>query len=117
VFDWNRVGLDGKMRELHIDESLRSIDFNDAAPALQTPRGDLLVESDYFRVERWNLDAPREAAPAGEFAIFTCLNGVVECAGERFKAGDFFLVPAKLEARAIKPQSGSASLLRTTIPE
>src|SRR4029079_6346372 len=34
VFDWNRTGLDGKPRSLHIQESLVSIDFNDFAPAL-----------------------------------------------------------------------------------
>ena len=34
VFDWNRVGLDKKPRELHIAESLASIDFNDFEPAL-----------------------------------------------------------------------------------
>lgn len=34
VFDWNRVGLDGKARELHIEQSLASIDFNDFEPAL-----------------------------------------------------------------------------------
>src|SRR5688572_1894607 len=27
VFDWNRTGLDGKPRQLHVAESLRSIDF------------------------------------------------------------------------------------------
>src|SRR5207245_2849495 len=32
VFDWNRVGLDGKPRQLHIPESLTSIDFNDFEP-------------------------------------------------------------------------------------
>jgi len=34
VFDWNRVGLDGKPRELHIAQSLASIDFHDFEPAL-----------------------------------------------------------------------------------
>src|SRR6478609_4729008 len=34
VFDWNRVGLDGKPRELHVPQSLASIDFNDFEPAL-----------------------------------------------------------------------------------
>src|ERR1017187_289222 len=34
VFDWNRVGLDGKTRELHIAQSLASIDFNDFEPKL-----------------------------------------------------------------------------------
>ena len=34
VFDWNRVGLDGKPRELHVAESLASIDFDDFEPKL-----------------------------------------------------------------------------------
>ena len=34
VFDWNRVGLDGKPRDLHIPQSLASIDFNDFEAAL-----------------------------------------------------------------------------------
>jgi mannose-6-phosphate isomerase len=34
VFDWNRTGLDGKPRELHIPQSLASIDFNDFEPRL-----------------------------------------------------------------------------------
>src|SRR5262249_3700059 len=34
VFDWNRVGLDGKPRELHLSQSLASIDFNDFEPEL-----------------------------------------------------------------------------------
>ena len=34
VFDWNRLGLDGKPRELHVAQSLASIDFADFEPAL-----------------------------------------------------------------------------------
>jgi mannose-6-phosphate isomerase len=34
VFDWNRVGLDGKPRDLHVAESLASIDFADFEPGL-----------------------------------------------------------------------------------
>ncbi|MCX6886350.1 MAG: class I mannose-6-phosphate isomerase [Verrucomicrobia bacterium] len=37
VFDWNRVGLDGKPRDLHIAESLESIDFEDFEPGLVSP--------------------------------------------------------------------------------
>jgi len=32
VFDWNRLGLDGKPRELHVPQALASIDFNDFEP-------------------------------------------------------------------------------------
>ena len=52
VYDWGRMGLDGKPRTLHIEESLRSIDFDDFEPALLArdtgPR--TLVESEVFRL-------------------------------------------------------------------
>lgn len=32
VYDWGRVGLDGKPRKLHVNESIASIDFNDFEP-------------------------------------------------------------------------------------
>ncbi|MEO8484036.1 MAG: type I phosphomannose isomerase catalytic subunit [Acidobacteriota bacterium] len=51
VFDWNRVGLDGRPRELHVDQSLRCIDFSDVEPAL-AHRDGVLAECDYFRVTR-----------------------------------------------------------------
>ncbi len=34
VYDWGRVGLDGKPRQLHVNESLASIDFSDIEPTL-----------------------------------------------------------------------------------
>ena len=34
VFDWNRVGLDGAPRKLHIDESMQCINFQDFEPSL-----------------------------------------------------------------------------------
>ena len=34
VFDWNRVGLDGRPRELHVEQSLKCIDFEDFEPRL-----------------------------------------------------------------------------------
>ena len=33
VYDWGRVGLDGNPRQMHLSESLRSIDWNDFEPA------------------------------------------------------------------------------------
>lgn len=54
VYDWGRVGLDGKPRQLHIDESLQSIDFEDFEPALMhVEAGDaVLAESSEFRLRR-----------------------------------------------------------------
>lgn len=117
VFDWNRVGLDGKARSLHIEESLQSIDFADAEPALQAPQGETLVDCPWFHVEKWILDQPRESVPTGTFAIFTVLAGAAKCAGMEFRPGQFFLIPASLEERVLHPVAGNASLLRTTIPQ
>ena len=116
VFDWNRTGLDGKPRALHVAESMRSIDFADAEPQLQVPHGDKLVECEYFDVQRWSLDAPREAAPAGDFAVVTCLSGSVACAGGTYGPGQFFLVPATLVDRTLTPVAPGTTLLRTTLP-
>jgi mannose-6-phosphate isomerase len=116
VFDWNRVGLDGKTRQLHIDESLKSIDFTDFEPALQAPQGETLVHCRYFHVEKWDLTQPRESAPSGECAIFTVLTGAVKSSGLEFHPGEFFLIPAALDDRILHPITSPASVLRTTIP-
>ena len=116
VFDWNRPGSDGNPRELHIDESLASIDFADVEPALEIPKAGTLVCCPYFHVEKWDLEQPRESSPPGEFAIFTLLAGTIKSAGMEFHPGDFFLIPATLKDRTLHPVGGPASLLRTTIP-
>lgn len=53
VFDWNRMGLDGKLRSLHIQESLRSIDFTDYEPRLLcSAQATQLAVCDSFTVQR-----------------------------------------------------------------
>ena len=116
VFDWNRLGADGKPRRLHVDESLRSIDFNDFEPELVRAKGETLVRDPAFVIEKWELTSQREAIPIGEFAILCCLSGEVECAGARFKTGEFFLVPAALQNRHLHPRGEATTLLRVTIP-
>ena len=116
VFDWNRTGLDGRPRALHIPESLASIDFDDAEPKFQDPAASPLVECDYFRIEQWALNEPREAAPVGDFAVFAVLTGAVKIAGMAFGPGEFFLVPATLPDRLLTPVEPGTALLRTTIP-
>ena len=116
VFDWNRLGLDGKPRELHINESMQSIDFDDIEPAIAKPKGETVVNCDYFHVEKWNLEGERQAFDDGKFAIFTTLTGEVTCGTGRFRPGDFFLVPSIQEDRTLRPVNGPATLLRTTIP-
>ena len=120
VFDWNRLGLDGNPRPLHIEESLQSTDFADVRPALQ-PRVEgsgTLVDCPYFHVEKWALGSSRRALENayGRCAVFACLEGSVDCAGTVFSAGDFFLAPACLPDIEVRPREAGTALLRTTIP-
>jgi mannose-6-phosphate isomerase len=116
VFDWNRVDDQGERRQLHVDQALQCIDFNDVAPEPITPSGELLVRHELFEVQKWSLDAQRAIAPLGQFAIVLCLTGALRCAGVDFTPGEFFLVPAALQGRMIYPRGEGASLLRVTIP-
>ncbi len=115
VFDWNRTGLDGAPRALQVQESLESIDFNDHEPKMSSPRGEVLAECEHFCVEKWTLDAPRISPGAG-FAVVTVLSGEVECSGRIFAPGAFFLLPADLADRELRPRASDTALLRTTIP-
>jgi mannose-6-phosphate isomerase len=116
VFDWNRADQQSTPRQLHIDEALQSIDFNDVTPGLAQPKGELLVRNELFEIEKWNLEAPREIAPAGKFAIVYCISGSLRCADVDLRPGEFFLVPAMLQDRQLKPLRGDTMLLRVTIP-
>jgi mannose-6-phosphate isomerase len=112
VFDWNRVGLDGKPRALHIAESMRSIDFADYEPGL-VPRGEA-IESDAFRVEAQTLNEPREETDR-KGVIYTVLEGKVRCGGREFGRGQFFLLPATAEDRKLEPMIAGAKVLRSTV--
>ncbi len=115
VFDWNRAGLDGKPRALHIAESLASIDFSDDEPALAQPVGETVASCAEFQVEHWQLAAPR-ADTSTDGVVFTVLGGAVECGSERFECGQFFILPARATDRTLMPVAPGAAVLRTTIP-
>jgi mannose-6-phosphate isomerase len=116
VFDWNRRDDQGQPRELHIEQAMRSIDFEDYEPKLVAPRGECLVRDAAFEVEKWNLAAERVVSPDGRFAIVGCLSGEISCAGRSIQPGGFFLLPASLRDRTLTPRAAHSSLLRITIP-
>jgi mannose-6-phosphate isomerase len=109
VFDWNRVGLDGKARELHVPQSLASIDFDDVEPALlpqaTSPAGPgtirPLAQNEFFGVDLRQLGPGEKLVlPRDRMQIVGVLEGRlgVEAAdGETVEIGpgQFCLVPAQ----------------------
>jgi mannose-6-phosphate isomerase len=116
VYDWGRVGLDGKPRQLHVAQSLRCIDFNDVEPSpLRATRGDaVLAECPEFRIRRLEradgASFPPTAVAAGgppEARLLHVVRGAVRvtaggnagapadaAAAASFRAGDNVLLPA-----------------------
>ena len=96
VYDWNRVGLNGKPRDLHVRESMMCIDFDDVTPVLEPPTCTKISDCEYFKVDHRHADANEEVRPHvdGRFAIFTVVSGQLNSVeGKTFVAGDFFLMP------------------------
>lgn len=115
VFDWNRLGLDGKPRELHVEESLASIDFDDFEPGMDEQVGTVIAECEFFRVEKLMLAKGESVGnrEAGRFSIFSVAEGEVVCGSEKFGKGDFFLLP---KGGGEVVAGVGAVLLRTTLP-
>ncbi|MDB6112509.1 MAG: Mannose-6-phosphate isomerase [Pedosphaera sp.] len=109
VFDWNRVGLDGKPRELHVPQSLASIDFNDFEPRLihsiysrnEVISVRYLVDDPLFRADACQVKRGQRFHIRSEGAqVLGLVRGRLEIThGEtklELSAGQFALLPASL---------------------
>jgi len=117
VFDWNRVGLDGKPRDLHIHESLASIDFGDFEPSLISGASNAmpLVDCPHFKVNvRHSNGRDSTQFAAGKLRIIGLVNGRAKVTGStesiEIKSGEFCLVPAGLKRTEISFASESTFL-------
>ena len=117
AFDWNRTDpATGVKRDLHVAQAVQCIDFEDLQPSLIEPDGELLISHTLFEIRKWNLCEAREATRRGQFAIICCLSGNLSCANVKLAPGEFFLIPAHLEDRQLKPLAPDTSLLRAAVP-
>lgn len=126
VFDWNRAGLDGKPRELHIGQSLASIDFNDFEPALVRSEftGDSstkrrpLVKDPLFTVEARQMVAGVKTPLAPRvMQIVANLSGKisVETGKDQLQLlpGQFCLIPANIEHAWVRAGTTTTQLCIT----
>lgn len=99
VYDWGRVGLDGSPRELHIEESLKSSDFNDFEPETLKPTESceqILAKSDVFDLRKVCLsEGEKLSFEAGTPRILSVVSGQLTADdGATLKSGDNALLPA-----------------------
>ena len=127
VNDWGRVGLDGKPRDLHVDEALASLDFG-AAPEPVLPPADLarapheLASCAAFRMGSLALEpgAPldgntQDGAGGPEPVALAVVRGggrLTSQAGSiELTTGDVWLLPAALGAYRVEARGGSLGLV------
>ncbi len=123
VFDWNRSGLDGKPRALHIAESLACIDFKDFEPALiereYSSKNGLesrtLAHDPLFRVEllRAKVQARPPVAQTGLHIIGVVKGGVYVDGNQHpveLQKGEFCLIPAGVKFPEVTVAAGSEVL-------
>ncbi len=116
VFDWNRMGLDGKPRALHINQSLASIDFSDFEPPVRNAGEADIANCPFFHVKKLMLSTAEDVRRAGRFTLVAVTVGEVVCGGCSFARGSFFLIPAEGDGLDVSPASGMAEILLTTLP-
>ncbi|MGJ8655559.1 MAG: type I phosphomannose isomerase catalytic subunit [Akkermansiaceae bacterium] len=116
VFDWNRMGLDGVPRELHVEESMRCIDFDDVEPEMDVAFESCIASCEYFNVDKFELSSGDVVGnpDCERFSIVTVVSGeVVDAEGKPYVAGDFMILPRGSSDLRV---SAEAVILQTTIP-
>jgi mannose-6-phosphate isomerase len=129
VFDYDRVGADGKPRALHIRQALDVMTFGEQSGGLCDPvritRGavteTLYAACRYFATERWEFRERIAAVTAPEhFDLLIFLEGAgrIELAdgAESFAPAQVWLLPAALGAYQLAPDSAT-TLLRAYVPD
>lgn len=125
LFDWNRISSDGRPRELHRDQSLRSIHFDNGpvSPIRLEPcrcvschDEDLLLTCDYFSLSRVNLRESTRRLDEEPLTLWLVMSGQADLCQEMtdelrsFTAGQTVLIPA--HSRGLHWTAHQATLLR-----
>ena len=122
IYDYGRVGADGKPRQLHIDKACEVTKLipptRPAKPMGQPEKKDgytvtLLATSEYFNVNKLDIASKAElCASKASFASLLVLDGAFELDGLELKKGDSVFVPAGYGSYTLK---GSGEVILTDI--
>ncbi len=125
LFDWNRVGPDGRPRPLHVEQGLAVIDYGRGPVQPRQPQPTdrpqvrRLVECDKFVLDRWDFDSPLSVGGDDRCHVIVALQGAVQIEGDpsalALPRGGTALLPATLGSVRLNPL-GRAVLLDAYLP-
>jgi mannose-6-phosphate isomerase len=97
IYDYDRVGSDGKKRPLAVDKALSVIHFHEQGA---TSFHQSLLKSPYFTMEKLFVQGELKCFTADHFVVFCIISGsgeiLSEAGSESVAAGDTLLIPACL---------------------
>lgn len=124
VYDWDRPGIDGKMRTLHNDLALEAILFSNKKPKLnyeiKENKPVTICKSLYFKTNHLLLTKNKEydLSPIDSFVVYMCVDGhaIIETKtySETIEKGETVLIPACIEKMVVKTKA--VTLLEVYIP-
>jgi len=109
LYDWNRVGADGRPRELHVEKSLLSIDGS-----LPAPKPTDAVECPFFSFRQLDLAGTVSFAPSAAYTAIFVADGDARANGEPLARGVSALVPPGLALR-LEAESARVFVSKNTI--
>lgn len=123
VFDWDRPGLDGEPRPLHLEQALQAIDYERVSDGPITPSFDTggngvasLHQGRSFNVDLLRVNEPLECSTGGTPWVYVVLAGrgtLVTGSGEwRLGRGETWLIPAGLGEYRFTAADGELEVLR-----
>ncbi|PKL47500.1 MAG: mannose-6-phosphate isomerase [Planctomycetes bacterium HGW-Planctomycetes-1] len=98
VFDWNRL-QNGKPRQLHIEQALESIHFDQKAEKLAVITDGRLVDTEFFKIDKITAQAGTcEKITKGTMKVIIVISGSGQITGAvNFEKGQTILLPAIFE--------------------
>lgn len=119
VYDWDRVGSDGKPRELHIEKAIDVIDVETKPSVVHTTENESkkIVDNEFFKVEKIAVDGEyRDKTNKETFYAMNILegSGKIEANNKEYNLnkGDSILIPASIGEYVIR---GKMQLLKSYV--
>ena len=101
LYDYDRPGKDGNLRDLHIEKSLEAIKLNQVSNEQTTQESNnikitKLTENEFFEVRKLEINGHKELVRASDYLLESVIEGagILRVDGEEYniKKGDFFIL-------------------------
>jgi mannose-6-phosphate isomerase len=129
LYDWDRLDASGNPRELHVEQALNCIDWENRQPSKiipakhdcgNRPSEQILLKNEHFIISRLELREPvRTATRADSFEVVFVEHGSLTLEGPRelrLNSGQVALIPAALRDGRIIPDEPGTVFLSVLLP-